>query len=1086
MAAAVRIRLLGGFGVEVGDARVPDTAWRLRKAQALVKLLALRPERALHPERLQALLWPDRDAASAGNNLRQALYQARRALSAAGADGAAVLVSRGALVALGACVTVDVSAFEAAAAVAEASQRVTDLEAAVAAYTGELLPEDAFEPWSAGPRRALADRHVQLLTALAAALQEREGPAAAVEPLRRAVAADPLHEEAHRGLMRALAAAGRRTQALEHYATLRAVLERETGADPDAATRALYRELLTGGPSGAGTRLPRRDGARADGGAPGRIPWQATSFVGRERELAALQPVLAADRLVTLTGPGGVGKTRLALEAATRRAGAHPDGAWVAELAALPDSDALAQTVATALGLELLPGDAGPEALAHHLAGRDLLLVLDNCEHVGPAVAALARVLLRDCPGLRLLATSRAPLHVPGEVDWRVPSLRLADPGALPALDQLAGSDAVRLFCERAAAANARFRLSEDNAEAVAAVCWRVDGLPLAIELAAARVAALAPAQIGERLGDALAVLRGAGSGSGTPGLTRQQTLEATLDWSHDLLAPGERVLFRRLAVFAGGFGLDAAETVAGADVPGLASLVDQSLVLVDDAGPEYRYRLLEPIRQYAAAKLAAAAEGGQLADAHARAYAARAAVPGGAVDDLDPAQVDRLERDHDNLRAALAWTLHHDPGASAAFAAGVAGLWLLRLHLQEGARWLERALAAAPDPTAGRVAALGARQAIERRRPMDYDHADRLCEERVAISRHLGDHRGEVLALLDHVDGTMTRGYLDRAAALAAEAAEAAELAEDGLGPAMRAAAQERMGLVRACRHESGAALGHFEAALELAAAARASEERCSAVFSLAGLVPVVPPDGVRPTFGLEETVMHFRRVPPALSRAFVLGHVAQVHRIERRHGAARAVLEEALAIVRAHGDELGEGLLLLQLGTLERDAGDLAAAAGLLERGLELRRRHRDVRGVVVGLSGLGVVAGRTGDRERAEHLLAEPRRIVDARVDGPGKAGCCMALADVAHAAGDPAGALGWLREALRAFYDRANLPAHASWVHLMAAHDAFALGDRTATEHHLQQARAAFALTGDRIGPGCCAALERRATALLTPC
>jgi predicted ATPase/DNA-binding SARP family transcriptional activator len=1073
------IRLLGGFGADVGGTPVPDSAWRLRKARAVVKVLALRPEHGVHPERLQELLWPERDPASAGNNLRQALYQARRALAAAGADGAAALAMRGDLLALHPDAEVDVAAFELAAARAEHSGSVADLEAAVAAYAGELLPEDPYEPWAVEPRRALADRHVRLLEALAAAREQADGPAAAIEPLRRVIAAEPLHEPAHRALMRTLTAAGRRAQALEHYGHLRELLSRATAADPEPETRALYRELLAG----------QEPAAPAPAGPPpaaaaARLPWQGTSFVGRERELAELDRTLAGARLVTLTGPGGAGKTRLALEAARRREPHHADGAWAVELAPLGDGELVAQTVAAALGLELRVGDAGPPALVRHLAGSDLLVVLDNCEHLAPAVGELTATLLAGCPRIRVLATSRAPLRVPGEVDWRVPSLGLADPTAPGDLATLAATDSVRLFCERASAANARFALGEANARAVAEVCWRVDGLPLAIELAAARVAALSPAQVAERLGDALRVLRGAR----TSGLTRQQTLEATIDWSHELLTEPERRLFRRLSVFAGGFDLEAAEAVADADVPELASLVDQSLVIVEDedGGDAYRYRLLEPIRQYAAARLAAAREGAGFAERHARRYAALAAAPGGRVDDLEPGRLAQLERDHDNLRAGLAWTLQHDPAAAPGFAAGVAGLWLLRLHLSEGSRWLELALEAAAEPDLDRAAALHARQAIERRRPRDYDVADRMCAERAGVHRALGDRRGEALSVLDHADGTMTRGHFDRAAELAERATALA--AADG-DPALRAAACERTGLVHAWRHDLDAALEHFDATLAQLTAAASSASPCSAVFSMGGLVPVVLTPEHRPVFGLEETAMHFRRVPPALSRAFVLGHIAHVHRIAGRHDDARAALDRALPIVRAHGDELGEGMVLLQRGNLERDAGDLEAAADHLSRGLALRRRLRDARGVIVGLNGLGIVAGRAGDRERAEGILAEPRRLAEARVDGPGQSGCCVAMADVARCAGDHAAARDWLVEALERFSEPTGLPGHASWLHVMAAHEALALHDGAALRHHLGRARAAFTVTGDRLGPRCCDALQRLAgdaNGVLTAC
>jgi predicted ATPase len=701
--------------------------------------------------------------------------------------------------------------------------------------------------------------------------------------------------------------------------------------------------------------------------------------------------------------------------------------------------------------------------------------VLDNCEHLAPAAGELTRTLLAGCPRLRVLATSRAPLRLPGEVDWRVPSLQLADPAALPDLAELAATDAVRLFCERASAASVRFALTEANARAVAEVCWRVDGLPLAIELAAARVAALSPAQIAERLGDALRVLRSARPA----GLTRQQTLEATIDWSHDLLTAPERRLFRRLSVFAGGFDLEAAEAVADADIPELASLVEQSLVLAEDDGDAYRYRLLEPVRQYAAGRLADEGEAGELAERHARRYAGMAAAPGGGVEDLDPRRLGRLEREHDNVRAALAWTLRHDPAAAPRFATGVAGLWLLRLHLREGSRWLERALEAAPAPDLERAAALHARQAIERRRPTDYDLADRLCEERTALHRRLGDRRGEILSMLDHADGAMTRGYLDLAGGLVERALALADADGDR---ALRAAVHERAGLVSASGHDCRGALAELETALGLLAGLDGPP--CSAVVSLGGLVPAVRASADRPSLALEETAMHFRRVPPSLSRAFVLAHMAAVHRLAGRHADSRAALDEALRVVRAHGDVLGEGLVELQRGNLEREAGDLEAAETHLVRGLDLRRGAGDVRGVMVALNALGVVAGRNGDRERAERILAEPLRLAEARADGPGQSGCCVAMADVAHVAGDHAAAHRWLVEALERFPEPAGLPGHASWLHLMAGHEALALADHAALLRHLDRARELFAVTGDLAGPACCDALADAANATLT--
>src|SRR4051812_9102994 len=542
-----RIALLGGFAVEVDGTTIPDSSWRLRKSRSVLKLLALTPGRALHPERLQALLWADRDPAAAGNNLRQAVYHARRALTGAGADGAAVLASRGDLIALSPGVVVDLDDFEQAASRAESSGLPKDIEAALAAYRGELLPEDVYEDWTAEPRRVLADRHFALLMALAATRE----PATATDVLHQAIQADPLNEDAHRALIRAYAASGRRPRALAQYDALRQALQRELAADPEPETRALYRELLAEGAPGPASEPSASDAESAPvlvGSPPParhNLPWQPTSFIGRRRELAELGRVLDGHRLVTLTGPGGCGKTRLAFELARRRLDRHPDGIWAVELAGIADPGLVGQATASALGLDLSRGEASELGLARHLEDRELLLVLDNCEHLLGACVRLAETLLGSCAGVAILTTSREPLHLQGEVDWRVPSMTMLDTETLSDVAELAAADAVELFVDRAQSANPRFTLSVANAQAVAGICLRVDGLPPAIELAAARTTALAPAKIAERRGEGLAVLRSARAG----GLTRQQTLEGTLDWSHDLLNDRERALFRRLSV---------------------------------------------------------------------------------------------------------------------------------------------------------------------------------------------------------------------------------------------------------------------------------------------------------------------------------------------------------------------------------------------------------------------------------------------------------------------------------------------------------------------------------------------------------
>ncbi|MFF0475430.1 BTAD domain-containing putative transcriptional regulator [Streptomyces sp. NPDC004284] len=531
----------------------------------------------------------------------------------------------------------------------------------------------------------------------------------------------PYDETFRAQLIRALRAEGRHADALTAYESARRTLADALGADPGPELTALHHELLTG-TAPARTTTPTRTpaptrppaeapvapesvpeapapaGQAAATGTPtpteppGNIRPRLTSFVGREPELAALQADLTRSRLVTLTGPGGSGKTRLAEEAAVRAVG---PAAWIAELAPLDDPDALPGAVLSALRLReinLLTRDGVPlqdDPTAHlveHLARRPLLLVLDNCEHVIDAAAALAETLLTHCPQLRILATSREPLGVPGE------SVRPVEP--------LPPDPAHRLFAERARTVRPSFDLARDGGEAVDEICRRLDGLPLAIELAAARLRLLTPRQIADRLDDRFLLLT---SGSRTV-LPRQQTLRAVVDWSWDLLDPAERTLLRQVSVFAGGWDLAAAEALSPGAADTLGALVDKSLVVATPAeGGEMRYRLLETIHEYATERAAeepallAAAEATHTA--HFTALAEEAEPKLRSVEQLP--WIDRLERDLDNIRAALHRTLVTAPDEAAAlrlvFAMG--WFWWLRNYRPEGLAWADRAIALGEDP---------------------------------------------------------------------------------------------------------------------------------------------------------------------------------------------------------------------------------------------------------------------------------------------------------------------------------------------------------------------------------------------------
>ena len=559
----LRLWLLGGFRVSVGTNTVQEGDWRLRKAASLVKLLALAPSHHLHRERAMDLLWPDQGRHAAANNLSQALHAARLALGpddAQGASGYLASQDEQLLLCPGAELWVDVEAFEEAAATARRSCEPAAFRAALNLYAGELLPRDPYEEWAEVPRESLRQLFLSLLVELASLHEERGEYGAGIEALRRVVVEEPTREEAHIGLMRLYALSGRQAEALGQYKRLEKILSRELATEPGVAGRRLYEQISSGrfppvNPPPARGLAPQED---ASAGRDNNLPAQRTSFVGQERELGETKRDLAMTRLLTLTGSGGSGKTRLALEVARDCVGAYPDGVWLVELSGLSEGGLVAQKVAAALGVAEQPGRSITDTLVGTLRDRRLLLVLDNCEHLIGAAARLVDALLDSCPRLRLLATSREPLELAGEVKRSVPPLSAPDPGRPPTVGELEGYESVRLFMERGRNKASGFALTPENATAIAGVCRRLEGIPLAIELAAARVGVLSVGQISERLKDPLKFLR-AGNRTATP---RQQTLRGTLDWSYELLGGPERELFRKLSVFASGFSLEAAEAV--------------------------------------------------------------------------------------------------------------------------------------------------------------------------------------------------------------------------------------------------------------------------------------------------------------------------------------------------------------------------------------------------------------------------------------------------------------------------------------------------------------------------------------------
>jgi predicted ATPase/DNA-binding XRE family transcriptional regulator len=733
--------------------------------------------------------------------------------------------------------------------------------------------------------------------------------------------------------------------------------------------------VASGDPTGV-PDAPTGDGAHRP--APHHnLPAPLTPFVGRAAELAEMRELLGAARLVTVTGAGWSGKTRLAQRVAAELVGAYPDGVWFVDLAPLADPALVPPAVASALGVVEQPGQPLVTTLRRVLRDQCLLLLLDNCEHLVEACAHLTEAMLTGCPAVRILATSREALGIAGEVSWGLPPLPVPPPDWEPAPDAdpaaLLEFAAVALFVERARAADPAFAVTRANAPAVVQICRRVDGLPLALELAAARVRVFSVERIAGRLDDLFGLLTG---GSRTA-LLRHRTLGALIDWSHDLLSEPERRLFRRLSVFAGGCSYEAIEGVCtgegveAPDVPDLLTgLVERSLVVAERGEPE-RYRLLETLRQYGRERVVQAGEVVGLRDRHRDWFLlfAERAKP----ELFGPRQaawLDRLETEHGNLRGVWERVVERGPAELGLRLAGA--LWpffFVRGHLVEGQEWLARALAApgALAPTAARAEVLAGACELTIRRGEGVA-VPRLAGESLAIRRSLGDRPGAANALRLLALQAVSAGDQDRAEALGAEALA---LARDARASWVVAQALEALGGAAHHRGDHPLARRRMEESLALF---RELDDRRAIASSLLhlGRQTCGQGDHAAARAYLQESVTIARELRSEAWVGRALSILGVVARLEGDHARSWALLEEGLALVRKSGDRSATGSTLVWIGSLARAEGDVGRAETLVKEGLALFLDLGDEAEAAAAVGVCGALAIQRGSHRRGARLL------------------------------------------------------------------------------------------------------------------
>jgi predicted ATPase/DNA-binding SARP family transcriptional activator len=963
----LKIRLFRELEITLNDE--PLTPPHVQKAQWLLAVLALRQGHEVPRDWLAGLLWPDSDE-KARRNLRQCLTDHLRP-----SLGAVAYVLRSpspsTLMLDEADVWVDVLVFDNALKEGDPAT----LKQALALYRGPLL-ENLDNEWINLQRAERAESYLFALETVAKHAQSEDNSAEAVRLLRLVISVDPFRESAYCTLMQALAERGDQAGITRVYRDLRLQLHQELNLAPSTETTTLYRSLT----SRAQAPVLPASGQKITG-PPRRLPIPLTELIGREQEIHEVVGSLRNSRLVTLTGAGGVGKSRLSIAVGEALLGEYQDGVWFVELAPLADSELIPQSIANALGIREEAGQSIEKTLLHVLACRSLLLIIDNCEHLVEECARIADRLLSACNEVQIVATSRHELGVNGEIIYRVPSLPSPDPTVLPPLkteqlSSIAEYDAVKLFVQRTRLQRPEFVLTYDNAAAVAKICRWLDGIPLAIELAAARMKALRVEDIAERLHDSFQLLT---RGSRTA-LHRHQTLRATMDWSYDLLEPKSKELLHRLSVFAGGWRLEAAEEVCSdrgieewevLDL--LTSLVEQSMVVFEEQEGEARYRLLETTRQYANEKLQESGEMELVRQQHQRFYLALA-------EQAEPhlttnKQGDwfrRLEEEHDNLRAAVIFSFS-EPCSTAIlrFCGHLVWFWGKRGHLSEGRQWCMQALKKASDHnrTLERAKVLNGVGSLAGDQG-DFVSARNYCEESLSITREIGDE-GHICSALNQL-GILANEQGDYAAACAYHDESLSIKREIGDKKGI-ANSLGNLGLVAQDQGDYVTARAYHEKSLSLMEEIGDAEGIAATLYNL-GMVAFGQSDYISAQ-NYYDRCLSLRRenVNPRAVAGMLInrGHIANV---QTDYASAKTYYNQSLSLSREVEDKQGIAVALNALGVATQHQGELEASQGYHTESLSIMREMGYQKGIVGSLCNLGYVAQYQADYASARTYYSE----------------------------------------------------------------------------------------------------------------